>query len=248
MITKTQIENLYGDYFDYYKSISETNKSFPFFFSFDNAFYDYQKETILVYGQETFGYPSKHWVIKTNNKNLYFDNTYNFKDCIDINNLCYKLFDFPDLINIDKSIQKHFNSPFWNFLKELRKQYKREKYNLIWSNLIKFDINGKRIDEDIIKKLGKKFIEEHTEILNKEINFINPEKIIILGKQKDKNTIYNKILLNTISSNFPSSIINDYINVDKFNKIYHISHPNYLNRNKQKPIDIINKIILNPNK
>ncbi len=243
MITKTQIEKLYKNYFDYYKNISEANKSFPFFFNFDNHFYDEKKETILVYWQETFWYPSKHWVSKTTKNSLYFGTSCLFDDCIELNFLCYKLFDFPNLANIDKSVQKHFISPFWKFLKQLRDKYPQKDYNLVWSNIIKFDINWKRIEDDIIKKLWINFITEHKNILTEEIKIINPKKIIILWKQKDKNTIYNKIILETFTSSPANIIINNYVNKDTLNNIYHISHPNYLIREKQTFKDIINKII-----
>lgn len=238
-------KDIYKEYYKWFKWLTNIlNKSYPFFIDANTQWSEEKNKNILILWKETFWYPSKHWCEKVKDYWRYYDNK-SISDIQKLNEICCKLFGFPSFSNEDSCVLKHFNSPFWRFFKTVRNIY--PDYNIIWSNLIKFDVNERALNNKTIKQIWKEIIiTKHIDLLIKEINIINPKKIIILSKQNDQNSVYNKIIEGITKKNkqfwLKLDIIKyEYINNNKI-PIYQIYHPNYLTRKGIDFNDIIELI------
>lgn len=203
------------------KELTETHKctseslriSWPLFINLEWQGYIPGKETILIIGEETFGYPSVHWIkdvweIWENWGSRNYPGDRQVEDILKINKICCNLFAFPCLpekkdkkyicLNTEthtckkpgKSIDKHYNKAFWSFFKEIRKRYPVNGYNLVWTNLVKFDQDDRALKSTFSKNL----IKDQAEILKHEIMTLMPKKIIILSNPNNSKTLYNQII------------------------------------------------------
>lgn len=253
---ENELYEIYNKYFQWFKDQEFflkdwVNTSHPFFVNFKAQLWNWltefnNLETILIFWQETYWYPSKNWVNhKTLNKaNIWeiFNKRNSIEDAIIINKIYSIGFDFPEFkkesvvqfdIDNETNIKLHYKWPFWNLIKNIRKK----KKHIICSNIIKFDIyrnnNWKRRikSSELLNEKKECFYEKHRKLIENEIRILNPSKILFFSSPNDEKSIYNKIIWDLLI--LDDTIGKDYLKwgvVKKYNIPFIQSyHPRRLN-------------------
>lgn len=200
----------YERYLEWFNSFiwsSQLAFSWPFFIDLAGQWIEdndiNNNDIILVYWEETCGYPSKSWTKKENHEHgRCYEQFYDAKknkwvdDIRKLNGICCDLFNFPNLEEdkfCDCIKSSHGNKPFWNFLRDIKGLNKAPDTKIVWSNIIRFDIGSKPIKEGTIKDKVT-FITTHVELMNQEILAIRPRWVIILSGPNNENSLYNQII------------------------------------------------------
>jgi hypothetical protein len=145
MTMKEQLTELYKNNIDNFKSVYNkfpNDKLCGPFLTSPGELYDKQPNKLLVVGQET---------------NEWSDEI----DDIEKQMGCYEEFN----VGIN-----YRSSPFWNVTRKLEKALGNEPYSCAWTNISKFDVNGKRpqgIHLEEIKRLDSTLVDE--------INILKPD-------------------------------------------------------------------------
>lgn len=142
-------------------------------------------------------------------------------------------------------------SPFWQAIKLLKRglnlSLHKNNKNIIWTNICKYDYNGKRPSIEIQKEILDAFSIDGRYILLDEIEIFKPDVIVFFtGPQYD--WYFEKIFGPELHKKQidPNFSIRGFAKIELKNVLpehtYRLYHPNYLRRTKSLD-DVINKII-----
>ena len=145
------------------EKFKDRNLSGPFLISPSNL-YEKQEKKLMIIGQET-----KSWAGETDII-LQMEATFIF--------------------NLGKEY-KYKASPFWNFRKKLEETLKNDEYSTLWTNIHKYDVDGKVLDKE-----SKEIIKETNNLLIKEIEIGKPDLCIFFtshARDKDIKNIFKNV-------------------------------------------------------
>ncbi|MCA5006810.1 uracil-DNA glycosylase family protein [Sphingobacterium bovistauri] len=230
----TQLQNIYNEKWNTFSiklneilqdDLKENKPTNPLLLFINEEKYQNADIKIMIFGQET-----NDWAGNFQNDINISINTY---DEFYNSNACY-------------SYGKQFWNGFNRFLTLLNKKFPNKKIEAIWNNVIKVGNSGrdKNYPPEYIYNIEK----EYFNIINDEINILNPDIILFMSGPNYDNEIRNSlknIQFEHFSQNFSERQIAK-LNYHNFKNIYRTYHPNYLWRNNINSYfsEIINDIKL----
>lgn len=220
-----ELEVFYLKYFNENKiedSLTLDKLSVPMLLKLDESYFNPEKPTIIIFGQET-----KYWGKKD------FNTYFHLRDKVD---------------ETVKSVMNHYSWQLNNTKRKTRSVLIRtnrkiqnqltDNYNILWSNIYKYSYDGKRVSKNVTKEHFKTIMKHQKEFMKFELELFQPKGMIFFtGKRLDREIEHNldaKVKWIENYDAFSSRLdIKSTFNIDEDIKVLRSYYPQYLSRKKK---------------